>query len=91
VTHVVHFGVYCSCDEFVDAAVKAGHPVSRANCLPQVLQEAVNATSTKSLFQLAKGCLATLSHWLDRARVLSSSEKELYNSLREALGRSKKK
>ena len=86
-THVAHFGVYRSCEEFVEAAVKAGHPVSRANCLPHVLQEAVNAISSKSVFQLAKERHATLSYWLDRARALSSSEKELHRSFPEALGR----
>jgi len=50
---------------FVEAAVEAGHPVSKANRLPVVLQEAVDAISSKSAFQLAKERHATLSHWVD--------------------------
>lgn len=72
-THVAHFGIYRSGAEFVDAAVKAGHPISRSNRLPGVLQEAVDAISSKSVFQLAKERHATLAFWLGRAKALSSS------------------
>ena len=59
VTHWAYFGIYRSCNEFVDAAVNAGHPVSRSNRLPHVLQEAVDAIASKSAFLLAKERHAT--------------------------------
>lgn len=86
-THWAYFGIYRSCNEFVDAAVNAGHPVSRANRLPHVLQEAVNAIASKPAFVLAKERHATLSHWLSRAKTLGPSEKELHDSFPEPLGR----
>ena len=86
-THWAYFGVYRSCDACVEAAVKAGHPVSKANRLPEVLQEAVDAISSQSAFQLAKERHATLSHWLNRARALSSAELGLHSEFPEALGK----
>ena len=79
--------MYRSCEAFVEAAVEAGHPVSKANRLPMVLQEAVDAISSKPSFQLAKERHATLSYWLDRAKTLSPAECCLHSSLPEALGK----
>ena len=67
--------------------LEAGHPVSKANRLPEVLQEAVDAISSQSAFQLAKERHATLTHWLNRAKALSSAELVLHSELPEALGR----
>ena len=86
-THWAYFGVYRSCKASVEAAVKAGHPVAKANRLPMVVQEVVDAISSKQIFQLAKERHATLSYWLDRAKTLSPAECCLHSSLPGTLGK----
>ena len=86
-THWAYFGIYRSCNDFVEAAVKASHPVSRSNRLPQVLQEAIDVISSRSMFQLAKERHSTLEYWLGRAKALTPLEKKLHDGFPQELGR----
>ena len=65
---VAYFGVYRTGLQFVDAAVKAGHPVGRSAKLPGPLHEAVQCVATVPIGELAKRRHAVLAYWLERAR-----------------------
>eukprot|EP00435_Cladocopium_sp_Y103_P002792 s5825_g1.t1 len=74
-----------SCDEFVDDAVKAGHPIGAASKLPSALEEALTAIRTMSLSDLAKHRHSTLVHWLGRAKSLAPEEVDLHRNLHNDL------
>ena len=75
------FGVFRTCDQFVEAAVAAGHPVNKESRLPSVLHEAVNFVTSHSLKDIAKHRLDSLKYWLERARALRTDESELHACL----------
>ena len=79
------FGVFRSCDQFVEAAVVAGHPVKKDSRLPSVLQEAVDFVTNHSVRDTAVYRLDTLRFWLDRAKALPSEESSLHESLPTAV------
>ena len=79
------FGVYRTGDQFVQAAVNVGHPVGSETKLPTPLQEAVAFIAVNSMYDVARHRHATLTHWLDRAKALHESEKNLHAGLPSSL------
>ena len=79
------FGVFRTCDQFVEAAVAAGHPVNKESCLPSVLHEAVNFVTSHSMKDTAKHRLDALKFWLGRAKALKTDESALHSSLPTSL------
>lgn len=75
------FGVYRSPEDFVDAAVKAGHPISFANRLPQPLSKALQVCMDTSPKVLLDSRLSELKRWSALAQTLESEEKQLHESL----------
>ena len=82
-----HFGIFRTPQEFVDEAVKVGHPINNACVLPKVLLEAVRLTKQCCPGELAKKRLQTLRFWLDRASQLKVDEADLHKSLPSSLER----
>eukprot|EP00435_Cladocopium_sp_Y103_P070991 s38_g36.t1 len=82
---LVFFGVYRTCEEFVKAAVCAGHPIDSAAKLPETLTDVVKFLRENSMSQLAKHRHATLSHWLTRGKDLVKQEAEFHNNLHSDL------
>ena len=83
------FGVYRSCEQFVNDAVVAGHPVGKTSKLPGALQEAVDFVAANSMYKVAKHRHDTLAFWLSRAKALSDQEADLKGlppSLQSILG-----
>lgn len=78
---LAHFGVYRTGEQFVKAAVKAGHPIGKDTKLPAPLQEAVNFVASHSSYEVAKSRHSTLVYWLDRAKSLQDEEKRLHSNL----------
>ena len=74
-------GVYRTGDQFVKAAVKAGHLVGSETRLPSPLQESVHFVASKSTYEVAKHRLSTLAYWLDRAKALHCEEKIFHADL----------
>lgn len=67
--------------EFVEAAVKAGHPSSFREALPDVLQKAVKLNETMDDADLAKMRTHWILKWAKRAEQLASEEAELKKTL----------
>ena len=82
-----HFGIFRIPQEFVDEAVKVGHPINNACVLPKVLLEAVRLTKQCGPGELAKKRLETLRFWLNRASQLKDDESDLHRSLPPSLER----
>ncbi|CAE7624993.1 unnamed protein product [Symbiodinium sp. CCMP2592] len=64
-------------EEFVDAAVKAGHPRNFQDVLPEVLQKAVHMQETLDDQALAKMRTCWIAKWAKRAEQLTHQEAEL--------------
>ena len=79
------FGVFRSCDEFVNRAVEVGHPGGKAARLPSVLAEAIGFLATNSERRVAELRLAELKHWLERAKERSADESELHKTLPDSV------
>ena len=75
------WGVLHSEAEFVKAAVKAGHPSSFREALPDVLQKAVKLNETMDDADLAKMRTHWILKWAKRAEQLASEEAELKKAL----------
>lgn len=84
-TQSLFFGVYRNCEQFVEAAVSVGHPVSGTAVLPGALQEAVDFVASHSMYEVAKHRHDTLEYWLSRAKTLNVSEKALHEGLPPSL------
>ena len=82
-----HFGIFRSPKEFVDEAVKVGHPINNACVLPKVLKDAVQLSRHCSPSELAAKRLETLKFWLDKARLLKDDETILHKDLPAPLAR----
>eukprot|EP00435_Cladocopium_sp_Y103_P045636 s2855_g13.t1 len=74
-----------SCDEFVQDAVRAGHPIGAASKLPSALEDALTAIRTMSLGDLAKHRHSTLVYWLGRAKTLAAEEDDFHRKLHKDL------
>lgn len=83
--HTAYFGVYRTGQQFVDAAVKAGHPVGKIARLPGPLQEAAQCVAKMFLGELAKRRHASLAYWLERAKCLAKDEVALHEGLPDSL------
>ena len=81
----ISFGIFRSCDKFVDDAVVAGHPVQRESQLPEVLKHALEFSFRNHPKTVASHRINTLKHWLNRAKALSGDEAELHWSLPDSL------
>ena len=75
------FGVYHSPDEFVEEAVKAGHPSQWSSVLPQALTEALEKNLIMTSKQLCRVRLQTLTEWSNMAKDLQQEEDCLHNSM----------
>ena len=75
------WGVPHSEAEFVEAAVKAGHPSSFREALPDVLQKAVKLNETMDDADLAKMRTHWIRKWAKRAEQLAPEEEELKKTL----------
>ena len=75
------FGVYRTCEQFVQEAVAAGHPVGKSAKLPEALQCAVDFVAAHSMYEVAKHRHNTLAYWLSRARALGAEEAALHEGL----------
>jgi len=84
-TKRVAFGVFRSSDEFVMAAVEAGHPINRETKLPAALDAAVDFINANPMHVVAKHRISVLEHWLGRAKALAANEKALHDALDPAL------
>ena len=82
---LAHFGVYRTGEQFVSAAIVAGHPVGNETRLPAPLQEAIDFIADKSCYVVAKSRNATLAFWLNRAKALHAEELKLHASLPTSL------
>ena len=82
---LAHFGVYRTGEQFVKAAVRAGHPVGNEARLPAPLQEAVNFIASRSCYAVAKDRNSTLAFWLGRAKALHAEELKLHACLPTSL------
>ena len=78
---VAYFGVYRTGEQFVRAAVEAGHPVGKSARLPGPLHEAVQCVANLSIGELAKRRHAALVYWLERGRSLCGEEVALKSCL----------
>ena len=81
----VSFGIFRTCDQFVDAAVAAGHPVSKESRLPNVLQEAVSFVTQTPPRDVARHRLHALKFWLERAKQLTPEEASFHSNLPSSL------
>ena len=75
------FGIYRSCENFVQKAVEVGHPFGREAKLPAVLEEAVAFVSSHSEHQVARLRLKELDFWLGRAKCLAAEESKFHKKL----------
>ena len=85
VSRELHFGVYRSCDQFVTAAARAGHPAGCETRLPHALSHALDFLQSRSLKEVARHRLDTLNFWLDRGKKLCNDEIKLHESLHPSL------
>ena len=85
ISNMLHFGIYRSCEQFVSAASRAGHPAGKEIRLPSALREVLNFLSSKSPKEVAVHRLDTLNFWLNRGRSLCDEEKILHESLHPSL------
>ena len=79
------FGIFRSCEKFVERAVEVGHPGGKEARLPSVLSEAIRFLAENSERRVAEVRLAELKRWLSRAKELSVAEAELHQSLPDSV------
>ena len=84
-SQTLYFGVYRTCEQFVNDAVAAGHPVGKSSKLPSALQEAVDFVASHSIFEVAKHRHETLARWLSRAKALNGEEVVFHKGLPQSL------
>ena len=77
------WGIPRSPEEFVKAAIKAGHPCQMEAALPQALQQAIDRNASTSAEQLARGRALFFKKWLARAKELEPEEQKFKASLPE--------
>ena len=82
-----HFGIFRTPHEFVEDAVKVGHPISNVCVLPKVLRDAIHKLRSCKPGELAKERLDTLKCWMARANSLKNEEEELHSKLPPPLAR----
>ena len=75
------FGIFRSPEAFVQYAVQVGHPINLANCLPQVLADALADSVRLSPKDLMQARSEKLKSWIARARELRPQEDALHKSL----------
>ncbi|CAE7221043.1 Pol [Symbiodinium sp. CCMP2592] len=75
------WGVPRDPQEFVAAAIRAGHPCKWEAALPQVLQNAIQRNASSSSEQLARDRAIFFKTWLSRAKELESEEASFKASL----------
>ncbi|CAE7578598.1 unnamed protein product [Symbiodinium sp. CCMP2592] len=75
------WGVPRDPQEFVAAAIRAGHPCKWEAALPQVLQDAIQRNASSSAEQLARDRALFFKTWLSRAKELESEEASFKASL----------
>ena len=79
------FGIFGNPAVFVEAAVAAGHPVTREAKLPNALEDAVTFLCQKPPRVVADHRLTELKFWLERAKCLESAEAALHATLDRSL------
>ena len=77
------WGIPRTLEEFVKAAIKAGHPCQMEAALPQALQQAIDRNAATSAEQLARDRALFFQKWLARAKELEPEEKKFKASLPE--------
>ena len=77
------WGIPRTLEEFVKAAIKAGHPCQMEAALPQALQQAIDRNASTSAEQLARDRALFFKKWLARAKELEPEEKKFKASLPE--------
>ena len=84
-TNNFFFGVYRPCDQFVNDAICAGHPVGRDAVLPGALKQAVDFVSNHAPHEVASFRHDALKYWLSRAKELQSKEVAFHETLHSSL------
>ena len=77
------WGIPRSPEEFVKAAIKAGHPCQMEAALPKALQQAIDRNASTSAEQLARSRALFFKKWLARAKELEPEEQKFKASLPE--------
>ena len=77
------FGIYHDPGEFVEEAVKAGHPAQWNSVLSQALEEALERNLTLTPKQLCQARLQTLADWSSLAKDLQQDENKLHATMPE--------
>ena len=75
------FGIYHTPEEFVEEAVKAGHPSQWSAVLPCALEEAIEWNLRSTPKQLCQTMLQTLSEWSTLAKDLQKEEQNAHAAL----------
>ena len=75
------WGIQWSCDEFIEAAVKLGHPKSFLKALPAELDHVVKSLTSLSDYELVAHRSNWLRKWTKRAGELNSNELEFQCNL----------
>ena len=75
------FGIYHTPEEFVEEAVKAGHPSQWSAVLPCALEEAIKWNLRSTPKHLCQTMLQTLSEWSTLAKDLQKEEQNIHAAL----------
>ena len=77
----VAWGVPCKPEEFVDEALKTGHPRTLSALLPEILSEAVAKNAVTPIAEMAAERASWFGHWTSRAAELKAREAALHASM----------
>ena len=75
------WGMPWSPEQFVDQAVKAGHPMMLHACLPPLLKELVQKYQTTSICVRVRHRIGRVKHWMSRAKQLENPELRLASNM----------
>ncbi len=67
--------------EFIEQAVKAGHPMQLQSCLPSRLTKLVSSLSDFPVLRRLQGRIDRLKHWSERRQVLKEAERKLHETM----------
>ena len=77
----VAWGVPFKPEEFVDEALKTGHPRTLSALLPEILSKAVAKNAVTPIAEMAAERAAWFGHWTSRAAELRAREAALHASM----------
>ena len=77
----VAWGVPFQPEEFVDEALKTGHPRTLSALLPEILSKAVAKNAVTPIAEMAAERAAWFGHWTSRAAELRAREAALHASM----------